>query len=92
MDHVDDTNDASGLWAGEPGNARRPTRPPKDPLLSVTKLTVHSLEQFETALRGYLDNTPGDPEHAQCEIEVWGGVELLVSIDVDACCRPSQLA
>lgn len=78
MDEDGDANDASAIWSTPQAGERRPTRPPKDPLLQVTKLTVSSLEEFETSLRGYLDNPPADIEHSQCEIEIWGGVTLLV--------------
>lgn len=78
MEQSGDAHDAAAIWSNDP-SARRPTRPPKDPLLEVTKITVHSLDGFENALKDYLERTPGNPEHAQCEIEVWGGVQLLVS-------------
>lgn len=79
MDQAGSVDDASGLWPNVTHTARRPTRPPKDPLLSVQKHSVGSIDEFEATLRRYLDNPPGDPEHAQCEIEVWGGAEVLVS-------------
>ncbi|KAF2104049.1 hypothetical protein NA57DRAFT_70261 [Rhizodiscina lignyota] len=78
MEQDGDANDASAIWSNDPAS-RRSTRPSRDPNLAVTKLTVSSLEEFETSLRSYLDDPGADPEHSQCEIEVWGGVTLLVA-------------
>jgi hypothetical protein len=84
MDH-DGENDSSAIWSSAPPTERAKTRPPKDPLLTVTKLTANSIDDFETALRSYLDNGHAESEHSQCEIEVWGGVTLYVCILSRAC-------
>lgn len=82
MDHGVDGND-SAIWSAPTEQTpRRPTRPPKDPLLQVTKLNASTLEHFQDALRGYLQNPPAEPEHSQCEIEVWGDATVLVSATV----------
>ncbi|KAF2756393.1 hypothetical protein EJ05DRAFT_501897 [Pseudovirgaria hyperparasitica] len=66
-----------GAWTQGPVSLAR-GRSAKDPSAQTATYTVHSLEEFETALRAYLDDPPPDPEHAEGHFHFWLGASFLV--------------
>lgn len=71
----DEDHDSAALWPQTPVQLAR-GRQPRDALAKIISYTVASMDDFETALREYL-NAPSDlPEHTEAQLSFWIGTSL----------------
>lgn len=56
-------------------------RSAKDPNAHTTTVSVHNIDEFEAALRAYLDGPPAEPEHAECHLRFWIGASFMVNLN-----------
>ena len=77
--HVRDA-DENALWPAQPVQLAR-GRQPRDALAQTIHFEVHSLEEFETALRKYLDSPPDSEaiQHTDAQFQFWIGTSFLTS-------------
>lgn len=75
LHHADDN---AALWPAHPVQLAR-GRQPRDALAKTVPYTVHSLDEFETALREYLASPIDQPEHTEAQLSFWIGASFMVS-------------
>ncbi|KAF2031336.1 hypothetical protein EK21DRAFT_63660 [Setomelanomma holmii] len=73
-----DANDGA-LWPAQPVQQLPRGRQPRDALAKTVDFIVHSLDEFETTLRDYLNNPPEQPEHTEAQLSFWIGTSFMVS-------------
>jgi hypothetical protein len=70
-------HDSAALWPQSPVQLAR-GRQPRDALAKIVSYTVASMDDFETALREYL-NAPSDlPAHTEAQLSFWIGTSFMV--------------
>lgn len=72
------SDDSAALWPQTPVQLAR-GRQPRDALAKIITYNVSSMDDFETALREYLNAPPEQPEHTEAQLSFWIGTSFMVS-------------
>jgi hypothetical protein len=70
-------DDDAALWPQAPVQLAR-GRQPRDALAKIVPYNVSSMDEFETALREYLNAPPEQPEHTEAQLSFWIGTSFMV--------------
>jgi hypothetical protein len=70
-------HDSAALWPQMPVQLAR-GRQPRDALAKIVSYTVASMDDFETALREYLNAPSDQPEHTEAQLSFWIGTSFMV--------------
>ncbi|KAF2632801.1 hypothetical protein BU25DRAFT_83101 [Macroventuria anomochaeta] len=71
-------DDSAALWPQAPVQLAR-GRQPRDALAKIIPYSVSSMDEFEAALREYLNAPPEQPEHTEAQLSFWIGTSFMVS-------------
>lgn len=71
-------DDSAALWPQTPVQLAR-GRQPRDALAKIIPYNVSSMDEFESALREYLNAPPEQPEHTEAQLSFWIGTSFMVS-------------